>query len=105
LSAGKRGEGGKLVLEWRPSGKHPDGVVYALDGEVLGEDDEGFSAVLRRVDTAAPGTRLVVWYELRVPDGGQPADDLFPFAARREELEAGARTRGLALEYRMKAGS
>lgn len=70
----------------------------------MGRNDEGFSAVLAKLNSLHNGTELMIRYELMItPDGG-PLDSMFPFYHRITEFEKLVRQKQFRLSYEAKAG-
>lgn len=94
-----------IVLEWSEIDEDESSVAYLLDGEELGKDGPGFSAVLRRLSLVEGGARLEIVFPFRADAGGGEFETTLPFRDRLGEFNEIVEKQALHVIYRLKRGS
>lgn len=94
-----------VVLEWSAIDEGESGFAYLLDGEELGKDNPGFSAVLRKLARLEPGARLEIVFPFRAGADGGEFETTLPFRDRLAEFDAIVEKISLHVTYRIKRSS
>ncbi|VVB94597.1 Uncharacterised protein [uncultured archaeon] len=92
----------EIVLEWKYLNDVSGGVLYYVNGEEIGEGENGFTIFLERLRSVNIGTEVIIRYDFVVSSGGEPFEAIFPFSRRQHELDEVIKQKNLSLKYEVK---